>query len=109
MMLDRKSHIKALNRRIKDQVNAFKVQNKKALPILDPKLVFKLVDDIWEDYLEDADEHLLTTLVKLGLLDTHIVTEEDIKNNTFRGLEDCEIGDEVHTYSLEDITKKLQR
>ena len=77
--------------------------------ILDPDLVFKLVDDIWETYLCDGEEYLLETLVELGLMDTHLITDEDIKNNTFEGIEDCDVGDEVHTYSLENITKRLQQ
>lgn len=79
-------------------------------PILDPKLVFKLVDDIFETYQCEGDEYLLETLIELGLMKKLILTDEDIKNNAMPWIEeyDMEVGNEYYSYSLEDITEKLQ-
>ena len=79
-------------------------------PILDPKLVFKLVDDIWNDYLGEGEAHLIDTLIDLGLIKFKTLTEEDIQNNIMPWIEeyDMEVGNEYYSFSLEDITKKLQ-
>lgn len=79
-------------------------------PILDPKLVFKLVDDIFKSYHSDGEEYLLDTLIELGLMKKLYLTEEDIKNNTMPWIEeyDMEVGDLYYSYNLEEITEKLQ-
>lgn len=79
-------------------------------PILDPDLVYKLVDDIFETYLCDGEEYLVDTLVELGLMKKSNLTEEDIENDTMSFIVeyDMEVGNEYYSYSLEDITEKLQ-
>ena len=86
-------------------------------PILDPELVYELLDDIWNDYLRDGKEHLIDTLVELGLMKISYLTERDIRDDTMpcrvlgvpdKAQCDMEVGDEYYAFSLEDITKKLQ-
>lgn len=79
-------------------------------PILDPDLVYKLVDDIFETYQCEGDEYLLETLIELGLMTRLILTEEDIQENKMPWIQeyDMEVGDEYYSYTLEEITEKLQ-